>query len=103
MFTTLRRDPPKIISVIVNGHEVTAPEGQSVWATMALAGQTTTRKSAVSGKDRSAYCAMGVCFECMVEIDGMPNQQACMRRVSEGMNITTQDITEHTVAPENGV
>ena len=46
---------------------------------------------------------VGNCRACMVEIDGMPNQQACMRRVSEGMNITTQDITEHTVAPENGV
>ena len=35
----------------------------------------------------------------MVEIDGQPNQQACLKRVYEGMTICTQDITEQTEAP----
>jgi D-hydroxyproline dehydrogenase subunit gamma len=33
---------------------------------------------------------MGVCFDCLVEIDGMGNQQACMREVKEGMNVAPQ-------------
>jgi predicted molibdopterin-dependent oxidoreductase YjgC len=103
MFRSLRTDAPKQVQVSVNGRTVDVPAGQSVWSALALSGQTTTRKAALSGDDRSAYCAMGVCFECLVEIDGHPNQQACLRRVAEGMNITTQDITEDTKAPIHGV
>jgi NADH dehydrogenase/NADH:ubiquinone oxidoreductase subunit G len=33
---------------------------------------------------------MGVCFECLVEIDGIPNQQACMTPVKEGMQVRLQ-------------
>jgi NADH dehydrogenase/NADH:ubiquinone oxidoreductase subunit G len=33
---------------------------------------------------------MGVCFECLVEIDGVPNQQACMTPVRSGMRIKLQ-------------
>ncbi|WP_406645667.1 (2Fe-2S)-binding protein [Aliisedimentitalea scapharcae] len=99
MFMSLRRTPENTVTVTVNGQQITAPEGQTVWATMALAGQITTRKSALSAEDRSAYCAMGVCFECLVQVDGLPNQQACLRRISDGMIIETQQITETTEAP----
>lgn len=101
MFTSLRKSSSNSVTVSVNGQAVTAPEGQTVWTTMALAGQTTTRQSALSDEDRSAYCAMGVCFECLVEVDGQPNQQACLRRVVEGMSIRTQEITEQSEAPRN--
>lgn len=106
MFTSLREPPPlpgsdagsEAVVVTVNNKKITAHSGQTVWATMAQAGQLETRRAAVSGTSRSAYCAMGVCFECLVEIDGMPNQQACLRRVQDGMTITTQTITENSKA-----
>lgn len=98
MFRSLRTDNQELVRVSVNGHAVEIASGQSVWSALALSGQTTTRKAALSGEDRSAYCAMGVCFECMVEIDGIPNQQACLRRVADGMTIATQTVTETSVA-----
>lgn len=94
MFRSLRPESAPEITLFINGREITATAGQSVWSVMALSDQTVTRRAALSGDDRSAYCAMGVCFECMVEIDGVPNQQACLRRVAEGMIISTQNITE---------
>jgi predicted molibdopterin-dependent oxidoreductase YjgC len=33
---------------------------------------------------------MGVCHECLVEIDGKPNQQACLTTVRDGMRIKKQ-------------
>lgn len=98
MFISLRKDSQKMVCVEVNGLSVRVPEGQSVWSALALSGQTLTRKASLSGSDRSAYCAMGVCFECLVEIDGLPNQQACMRQATEGMKISAQTITEDSVA-----
>jgi predicted molibdopterin-dependent oxidoreductase YjgC len=33
---------------------------------------------------------MGVCFDCLMEIDGVANQQACLVTVAEGMRINRQ-------------
>ena len=78
--------------------QVQVPAGISVWAAMAQSGQQTTRLAPVTEQERSAYCAMGVCFECLVEIDGIPNRQACLTPVEEGMRIERQHITENTYA-----
>ena len=53
-------------------------------------GQNSNRKTAVGGQQRGPYCMMGVCFECLVEIDGMANRQACMTQVAQGMVICQQ-------------
>jgi predicted molibdopterin-dependent oxidoreductase YjgC len=44
----------------------------------------------VSGTHRAPYCMMGACFDCLVEIDGIPNQQACQTLVREGMRVNLQ-------------
>jgi hypothetical protein len=33
---------------------------------------------------------MGVCFDCLAEIDDVPNRQSCMVEVQEGMRICRQ-------------
>jgi predicted molibdopterin-dependent oxidoreductase YjgC len=37
---------------------------------------------------------MGICFECLVEIDGRPNQQACQIIVRDGMTIHRQSTPD---------
>lgn len=103
MFRSLQDDDHDLVTLSVNGQQVYARKGQSVWSAMAVTGQVVTRKAALSGEARSAYCAMGVCFECMVEIDGLPNQQACLRRVADGMSVTMQNITEDTEATDESL
>ena len=44
----------------------------------------------MSGAKRAPYCMMGVCFECLVTIDGVGNRQACLIPVSAGMRVETQ-------------
>ncbi len=100
MFRSLQDHDRDLVTLRVNGQVVKARKGQSVWSAMAVAGQVVTRKAALSGEARSAYCAMGVCFECMVEIDGLSNQQACLRQVQDGMSVNTQNITEDTEAAD---
>lgn len=95
---TEQQGPKTEVQVTINDSVVMVAPGTTVWAAMALAGETATRVSPVNQQVRSAYCAMGVCFECMVEIDGMPNRQACLTEVSEGMQVNRQVITEATIA-----
>ena len=33
---------------------------------------------------------MGVCFDCLVTIDGVGNRQGCLVRVRDGMAVETQ-------------
>jgi len=102
MFRSISKSTLQRIPIEINGQTVSVPEGITVWSSMALSGETTTRLSPVTKQKRSAYCAMGVCFECLVQIDGQPNQQACLTLVREGMKIQKQIITENTNHVENG-
>ena len=94
MFRSLPQSDDLLVKLQINGREVSVPEGSSVWSAMAVSGDTTTRLASVTEQKRSAYCAMGVCFECLVEIDGLPNCQACLTEVREGMAVKFQQITE---------
>jgi aerobic-type carbon monoxide dehydrogenase small subunit (CoxS/CutS family) len=42
------------------------------------------------GAPRGVFCGMGVCFDCLVVVDGVPNTRACMTPVAEGMRIQRQ-------------
>ncbi len=82
------------IKVFVNGREVLAYEGETVLAALIAAGRRTFRKSLHNGEGRGAFCGMGVCYECLVSINGRPNQRACMTEVENLMEIQIDDPKE---------
>jgi predicted molibdopterin-dependent oxidoreductase YjgC len=45
----------------------------------------------VEGRARGPYCMMGVCFDCLVVVDGVGSRQGCMTRVRDGMVVETQN------------
>lgn len=75
------------LTVHFNGNPVSAREGDTVAAALLAAGHSIFRATPVSGDARGPYCMMGVCFDCLVEIDGRPNRQACQVLVRDGMRI----------------
>ncbi len=78
------------VPVTVEGIDMRVPEGISAAAVMLLAGLGSTRVTPVTGAPRAPYCLMGVCFDCLAEIDGQPNRQSCMVTVAPGMAIRRQ-------------
>lgn len=72
------------------GREITARAGDSVAAALLAAGEASLRATPVSGALRAPYCMVGVCFDCLVEIDGIGNRQACLTTVTEGMQVRRQ-------------
>lgn len=80
---------PKVM-VTVDGSVVEAREGDMVAAAMLAAGILQFRTTPVSGAPRGPLCMMGVCFECLVTIDGIGSRQACLTPVRPGMKIETQ-------------
>lgn len=85
-----RRGNP--ITVTVNGRQVTAFEGESVHAALCAAGIRILRTSK-SGEPRGIFCGMGICYECLVTIDDVPDQRACMTEVRDRMKIVVQTET----------
>jgi len=81
----------KTVSVTLNGEPLQVPAVSSVAAALLAAGVQRFRNSPVSGEGRAPYCMMGVCFECLLEIDGVPNRQGCLVALEAGMSIRTQD------------
>ncbi len=75
----------------VDGRPFDAELGLSVAAALLRAGMRTLRRSP-SGLPRGAFCMMGVCQECLVEIDGV-RRQACLVAVEPDMRIVTGPST----------
>ena len=81
---------PDTVSVQVVGAPVRMFRQASLAAGLLAAGVTAVRRSPVGGEARAPYCMMGVCFECLVEVDGKPSRQACLTVVRDGMVIRRQ-------------
>lgn len=79
------------VSITVDGKQLSVPEGISVAAAVlghAHVGETYTHP--VDGSPRAPYCLMGVCFECLMEINGEADIQSCVVTVQEGMDVKRQ-------------
>jgi predicted molibdopterin-dependent oxidoreductase YjgC len=84
----LERGAP--VSLLLDGCAVTAYEGETVAAMLLAEGHVATRTT-TAGSPRGVYCGMGVCFDCLVVVDGVPNTRACVTWVGEGMDVSRQD------------
>ena len=90
MFARLPDTSGAPVPVTIDGVAYVAREGDSVAAALLAAGLRACRTTAVSGALRAPFCKMGACHDCLVTIDGLPNQQACLVLVAPGMSISTQ-------------
>ena len=77
----------KKIKIYINNSAFSVPEKVSVSAALLMHNFLIHRKNPISNNLRSPYCMMGVCFECLVEIDSIPNCQACLVEVYENIKI----------------
>ena len=77
------------LSFTFDGQPMTARAGDTVAAALLVNGITACRETPVSDTPRAPYCLMGVCFECLMEIDGIANRQACLVPIEPGMRVTT--------------
>ena len=87
---TLLAKPSASITFTFNGELISAVPGQSVGAAILETGARTLRVTRFENKPRGMFCGIGVCFDCLVVIDGVPNQRACLIEVRDGMKVITQ-------------
>jgi hypothetical protein len=76
------RGQPFVIQV--NGAPVTAYPGETIAAVLLASGWQMFRHSALSGEPRGPFCGMGLCFDCLVTLNGQPNVRACVTFAQPG-------------------
>lgn len=89
MFRKLH-EPNAPIAVELDGVSVPAETGESVAAVLLRQTESWSRLTPVSGARRAPYCMMGICFDCLAEVDGTPSVQTCLTPVRDGMKIQRQ-------------
>lgn len=75
------------MKVFVNGLEIEAIESENVGTFLLKRRQQVLRKTRFEDNPRGMFCGIGVCFDCIVTIDGIANQRACITQLRDGMRI----------------
>ena len=68
------------------GQRIEAREGETIAAALWARGVRSTRRSTARGEWRGPYCCMGICYECLVLVDGR-EVRACTTAVRDGIDV----------------
>ncbi|MGX9962950.1 (2Fe-2S)-binding protein [Roseomonas sp. F4] len=85
-----RRTEPTDCTIEWEGRSLPARAGESLAVALLAAGVTCFRETPVTGSARGPLCLMGACFDCLVEVEGAQNMQACLTQVTPGMRAGIQ-------------
>jgi predicted molibdopterin-dependent oxidoreductase YjgC len=89
MFRLLEAAGEQVV-IEVDDTQETVPAGVSVAAALLYLDKIPLRHSVVNAQPRAPFCMMGICFECLIEVDGVANQRACQLQVQAGMRLRLQ-------------
>jgi predicted molibdopterin-dependent oxidoreductase YjgC len=78
------------VTITIDGSPLECQAGLTLAAAMYLNEQRVLRVTPRDGLKRSVFCGMGVCYDCLVKVDGRANVRACQTIVAEGMKVLTQ-------------
>lgn len=74
------------VTITVDGAPLRVPLGEPLATAMLCEGHLCLRRSPNAGAPRGAFCFMGVCQECSIEVDGQL-VQTCLTPAREGMAV----------------
>lgn len=82
--------PRKTVTIQVNGHPIEAKDGEPIASALIAAGIMTFRTTRDRKEPRGYFCGIGLCSDCMMTVNNVPNIRTCVTPVEEGMSIETQ-------------
>ena len=77
-----------------DGGAIPVQPGQSVGAALVGAGIRSWRTTRKNGRPRGLFCGIGICYDCLITIDGVPNQRACLTPAKPGMQVASDEAGE---------
>ncbi|MET4158683.1 (2Fe-2S)-binding protein [Agromyces sp. PvR057] len=92
----IRPAPANPIVISIDGDPVAGVEGQTIAGVVLAGGRLAWRRTSVDGRPRGLFCGIGVCFDCIVTVNGERDVRACQRRAGDGDVVSSQ----HDELPE---
>ncbi|MER5644221.1 (2Fe-2S)-binding protein [Streptosporangium sp. NPDC002524] len=99
-YRLVRARPEPEFEISVDGAPVPVVPGQTVGAAMHGAGVRSWRTTRFGGRPRGLFCGIGVCFDCLVTVNGTPSLRACLTEALPGDLVTTGDTSGGTSGDE---
>lgn len=90
MFRKLHESEPGGLTIDIDGVPAAADPHESVAAVLLRQAEPWSRLTPITQSKRAPYCMMGVCFECLAEVDGEASVQTCLTPVRNGMRVARQ-------------
>lgn len=81
--------------IFVDGRTIKAYHGETVAGVLISNGITVFRRTMETGRPRGQFCGMGVCFDCLVQVDGSEAIRACMTEAQPGMQVCLETPKSH--------
>ncbi|MFG1879634.1 (2Fe-2S)-binding protein [Sphaerisporangium sp. NPDC049003] len=81
--------PEPGFEINVDGRPVTAVPGQTIGAVLYAGGIRSWRTTRMGGRPRGLFCGIGVCFDCLVTVNGEASLRACQTEARPGDEVTT--------------
>ena len=75
------------VSFSFNGKDFECESGQTIAAALIAADQRELRSTRFGNDPRSIFCGIGICYDCVVVVDGVSNQRSCLVEVKSGMKV----------------
>ena len=82
-------------SFTFDGREVPFAAGQTVAAALVASGTYAWRTTRFGGRPRGVFCGIGVCFDCLLVVDGHADRRACVEPATTGAVVRSQDGAGH--------
>lgn len=79
----IRPAQPTPVTITVDGEPITGILGQSLAGVILGSGTLALRRTSVAGRPRGVFCGIGVCYDCVVEVNDERDVRACQRRAAE--------------------
>lgn len=78
-----------------DGRAVPFTPGQTVGAALVAVGVVSWRTTRRESRPRGIFCGIGICYDCLVTVDGHPNRRACLVLAEAGLTVRSQEGTGH--------
>lgn len=86
----VRPTPTSTVTVTLDGERFTGQVGQTLAGLLLGAGRAAWRRTSGTDRPRGVFCGIGVCFDCLAEVNGVRDVRLCQRTAADGDAILTQ-------------
>ena len=83
-------DEQKRVKITVDGQSLEAVPGEPILATLLAYGIQKCRTTEKQHEPRWFYCGIGLCTDCVMTVNGVPNARTCVTEIEDGMIVETQ-------------